>query len=58
VITQEQIDEMSSLLSDEIRESGGNYRNIQEVEQRTIYQFSNDANIHAAAVEAAKPAHE
>ena len=41
VITEEQVKQLMALLSEETQASGGNYRNIQKLNERTIYKFEN-----------------
>lgn len=41
VITQTQVDDLKALLSTKVVTDGGNYRNIQPLNDRAVYRFNN-----------------
>lgn len=41
MITEEQVNQLKALLNEKTQASGGNYRNIQKLNERTVHKFSN-----------------
>ena len=46
VITAEQVQELKALLGSDVNSHGGNYRDIQPLNDRKVYRFNNYANQH------------